>query len=98
MNANDLTIRAGSTHHETGGTVHQVTGGFYHGSYNDDNLDYNVAVLRVCNAFHIQLDFSKYMMCFQWYEAYLILRFMQWWFCNLFVQIAATYHTYVLQI
>jgi len=56
MNAKDLTIRVGSTHHADGGTVHQVTGGFYHGSYEDYNIDYDVAVLRVCPDFDIPID------------------------------------------
>jgi hypothetical protein len=42
-----FSVRAGSTYHEFGGTIHNVTGGFYHGSYNDSNYDYNVAVLQV---------------------------------------------------
>ena len=60
MNAKDLTIRAGSKHHDDGGIVHQVTGGFYHGSYNDDNFDYNVAVLRVCTDLYIRINIEKY--------------------------------------
>ena len=56
MNAKDLTIRAGSKHHDDGGIVHQVTGGFYHGSYEDHNIDYDVAVLRVCPDFDIPID------------------------------------------
>ena len=64
MNAKDLTIRAGSKHYDAGGTVHQVTGGFYHGDYDDENIDYDVAVLRVCTDLDIPLDISKYVMCF----------------------------------
>jgi len=46
MNSEDLTILAVSTNHDSGETVHKVTGGFYHGSYKHDNIDYDVAVLR----------------------------------------------------
>jgi len=48
-----LRVRAGSALYATGGTVHHVTGGFYHGSYDESNHDYNVAVLRVCIDFDI---------------------------------------------
>ena len=60
MNATDLTIRAGSKHHDDGGTVHQVTGGFYHGDYNDSDIDYDVAVLRVCTDLYIRINIEKY--------------------------------------
>jgi hypothetical protein len=56
LKAEDLTIRAGSTNLCSGGIVHQVTGGFYHGSYEDYNTDYDVAILRVCPDFDIQID------------------------------------------
>jgi len=56
LNATDLTIRVGSKHHNNNGTVHQVTGGFYHGNYEDYTIDYDVAVLRVCPDFDIPLD------------------------------------------
>jgi len=56
MNAKDLTILAGSTNHESGGTVHQVRGGFYHGSYDDYKIDYDAAVLRVCSDLDIPTD------------------------------------------
>jgi hypothetical protein len=56
MNAKDLTITAGPTNLCSGGIVHQVTGGFYHGDYEDYNIDYDVAVLRVCPDFDIPID------------------------------------------
>jgi hypothetical protein len=62
INAKELTIRAGSTYHEVGGTIHSVTGGFYHESYNSSNNDYDVAVLRVCTDFDITIDILKYML------------------------------------
>jgi hypothetical protein len=45
-------------------------------------MDYNVAVLRVCADCDIAIDISDFVMFLQWYIAYHILRFMQWWFCN----------------
>jgi hypothetical protein len=63
MHANYLTVRAGSTHHDFGGTVHQVTGGFYHGSFNPNNYDYDVAVLKVCTDCDIANDILMYVMC-----------------------------------
>jgi len=63
MHANYLTVRAGSTHHEFDGTIHYVTGGFYHGNYNDFNRDYDVAVLRVCTDFDNPIDILLYVMC-----------------------------------
>ena len=59
----NLTVRAGSTYHQCGGTIHNVTVGFYHGSYNHYNRDFDVAVLRVCTDFDIPIVISKYMMC-----------------------------------
>ena len=43
-----LTVRACSTNHAYGGTLHNVIGGVYHELYNKDTFDYDVAVLRVC--------------------------------------------------
>jgi len=37
-----------------------VTGGFYHGSYEQHNKDYDVAVLRVCTDFDIAIDNLMY--------------------------------------
>jgi len=65
MNVNTLTVRAGSTHHDSGGTVHNVTGGFYHGGFQFYNHDYDVAVLRVCTDLDIAIDISKYILCLQ---------------------------------
>ena len=65
MHANSLTVRAGSAHHEFGGTIHSVQGGFYHGNYNEDNHDNDVAVLRVCTDFDIAINISNYVMCLQ---------------------------------
>jgi hypothetical protein len=59
-----MTLRAGSVNHYSGGTVHQVTGGFYHSSYNSYNNDYDVAVLQVCTDFDIPIDSAKYLTCF----------------------------------
>ena len=56
MHANSLTIRAGSAHHNFGGIIHSVKGGFYHGSYDEDNNNNDVAVLRVCTDFDITID------------------------------------------
>jgi hypothetical protein len=65
MHPDSLTVRAGSTHYSSGGTLHKVTHGFYHGSYNPKNKDYDVAVLKVCTDLDIAIDFSKFMMCLQ---------------------------------
>jgi hypothetical protein len=42
-----LTVRAGSTHHTTGGTTHYVIESHIHDLFNPSNLDYDVAVLEV---------------------------------------------------
>ena len=66
MNTKYLTVRAGSTHHEFGGTIHFVTGGFYHGRYNQNFYNnYDVAVLRVCTDMDSGIDISKYVRCLQ---------------------------------
>jgi hypothetical protein len=64
---NFLTVRAGSAFHDNGGTIHHVTGGYYHALFNQNNLDYNVAVLRVSSDFDIPVDRAKYVMCLLWY-------------------------------
>jgi len=63
MHPEYLTVRAGSTHHDFGGTIHSVKGGFYHGSYDEDTHDNDVAVLRVCTDFDFAIDTSNYVMC-----------------------------------
>jgi len=64
MKAEYLTVRVGSIYHQNGGTVHNVTGGYYHGSYNNQIYnDYDVAVLRVCTNFDIPIHISKYVLC-----------------------------------
>jgi len=45
--ADYFTVRTCSTYHASGGTVHNVTGGFYHGSFNPPSIDYDVAVLEI---------------------------------------------------
>jgi hypothetical protein len=66
MNTKYLTVRAGSTYNYNGGTIHFVTGGFYHGSYNQNFYNnFDVAVLRVCTDFDIPIDLSKYVTCLQ---------------------------------
>jgi hypothetical protein len=55
-----LTVRAGSEYHDDGGTIHNVTGGFYHESFNLSNADYDVAVLKVCIDFDIPTDSANY--------------------------------------
>jgi hypothetical protein len=65
MHANYLTVRAGSSHHDSDGTIHSVTGGFYHGSFNEYNYDYNVAVLWVCTDFDNPINILMYVMFLQ---------------------------------
>ena len=65
LSANYLTVRAGSRYRDFGGTIHQVRGGFYHGNYDLDDYDYDVAILRVCTEFDIPINISKYVMCLQ---------------------------------
>jgi hypothetical protein len=62
-NSNYLAVRAASAHKDTGETIHNVIGGFYHGSYNPLNprtLEYKGAVLKVCAVFDIPLDCAKF--------------------------------------
>jgi len=35
-----------------------VIGGFYHEWFNEDTIDYDVAVLRVCTDFNMALDIA----------------------------------------
>jgi hypothetical protein len=63
--SNYITVRAGSKNYGFGGTVHYVTGGYYHGSYDQQNKDYDVAILRVSTEFDNPIGILKYMMCLQ---------------------------------
>ncbi|KAJ9587184.1 hypothetical protein L9F63_019293, partial [Diploptera punctata] len=51
--ASTLTLRAGSTYSNSGGTVYQVSQATRHGSYSSSTLDYDIAVLRVSSAFSL---------------------------------------------
>jgi hypothetical protein len=52
-------VRAGSRYYEWGGSLHFVTGGFFHENYDSFNRDYDVAVLRVCTDCDIAKDISN---------------------------------------
>jgi len=56
VSANYLTVRTCSTYHASGGTIHNVISGYYHGSYDSITTDYDVAVLKVCTEFNITID------------------------------------------
>jgi len=56
VSANYLTVRTCSTYYASGGTIHNVTGGYYHGSYNSNTSDYDVAVLKVCTELNMPVD------------------------------------------
>jgi hypothetical protein len=62
-NTRFLTVRAGSDSYYSGGTKHNITGGFYHGLYNVDSYDYDVAVLKVCIDFDIPTDSANCVTC-----------------------------------
>ncbi|KAJ9591595.1 hypothetical protein L9F63_001866 [Diploptera punctata] len=51
--ASTLTLRAGSTYSNSGGTIYQVSQATRHGSYSSSTLDYDIAVLRVSSAFSL---------------------------------------------
>ncbi|KAJ9595090.1 hypothetical protein L9F63_013616 [Diploptera punctata] len=51
--ASTLTLRAGSTYSNSGGTIHQVSQATRHASYSSSTLDYDIAVLRVSSAFSL---------------------------------------------
>jgi hypothetical protein len=63
MGAKYPTLRVGSTHYASGGTIHKVIRGSSHGLYNPNNGDYDVAVLKVCTKLDIPIDSAKYVMC-----------------------------------
>ena len=58
MIAEHLKVRSCSTNFASGGTIHNVIGGFYHEWFNEDTIDYDVAVLRVCTDFNMALDIA----------------------------------------
>jgi len=47
VSAASLTVRTCSTYHAFDGTIHNVTGGYYHENYSPITIDYDVAVLQV---------------------------------------------------
>jgi hypothetical protein len=47
-NVNHLSLRAGSTYSNSGGTIHSVAQAIKHKSYNAISMDYDIGVLRVC--------------------------------------------------
>jgi len=64
-NSNYITVTAGSAHDDSVGTIHNVNGGFCHGSYNYVTQYCNVAVLKDCTDFDIPIDSAKYVKCLQ---------------------------------
>jgi hypothetical protein len=44
----DLSVRAGSSRHDVGGTVYMVTQVIPHDLYDSDMYDYDIALLKVC--------------------------------------------------
>jgi hypothetical protein len=56
--ASRLSLRAGSTYSNSGGTIHQVSQVIRHGSYNEDTIDYDIALLRVCTV-KLWLEYTK---------------------------------------
>lgn len=48
-----LQLRAGSSYHASGGTVHSISKGYIHGYYNYTTLDYDIGVLQVSSPFAI---------------------------------------------
>jgi hypothetical protein len=63
MDPNHLTVRAGSPFYAFGGSTHRVTGGYFHLLFNNNPLDYDVAVLVVCTGFDIPIDSAKHVIC-----------------------------------
>lgn len=48
-----LQLRAGSSYHASGGTLHSLSTGYIHGSYSTSTLDYDIAVLQSSSSFAI---------------------------------------------
>jgi len=71
---NYFTVRTCSTYHGSGGTIHSVTTGYYHGSYSTSTTDYDVAVLKVCTEFNMPIDSAMCVMCLLWYFALCLFR------------------------
>jgi hypothetical protein len=46
--ASHVSQRAASTYSNSGKTIHSAAQVIRHSSYNDNSLDYDIAVLRVC--------------------------------------------------
>ena len=55
----DLKLRAGSSRHDTGGTVHRVTQVIPHHFYDPEEHDYDIALLKVCE-FEVTVFLSPY--------------------------------------
>jgi hypothetical protein len=48
LDPEDLKLRAGSSRHDAGGTVHGVTQVIVHHLYDPEVYDYDIALLKVC--------------------------------------------------
>ena len=59
----DLKLRAGSSRHDRGGTVHQVTQVIPHHLYEPGEHDYDIALLKVCE-FEMTVFLSPLYFCF----------------------------------
>jgi hypothetical protein len=59
MDAEHVTVRAGSPYSESGGSIHKVLGGYYHMMFDEYIGDYDVAVLVVCSDFDIPIKYAK---------------------------------------
>lgn len=46
-----LRLRAGSSYHASGGTLHDLSSGFVHASYSPSTLDCDVSALQVATPF-----------------------------------------------
>lgn len=46
-----ISLRAGSSLHASGGTLHGISSGSIHGSYSSRTLDFDIAVLRASSSF-----------------------------------------------
>jgi len=49
------TLRSGSTNHNSGGTLHNVSQRIIHPSYNSRTLDFDIALLQVCISFNVSI-------------------------------------------
>lgn len=67
IDPHDILVRAGSAVKDEGGYVHEVSQIILHPDFNEDNLDSDIALLKVCISSQVSMNYEGY--CLYWCSA-----------------------------